>query len=108
MSLPFYSAADDPGPSFAALLSKEGLQPRYEVSSPYDAASITHGHLNGIERWPEIAMARANGSLVEIKARTWSDDLPARLAAHGLQVQRADPMALEDIFVTAVRSGGVA
>ncbi len=43
MSLPFYSAADDPGPSFAALLSKEGLQPRYDVASPYDAASITHG-----------------------------------------------------------------
>lgn len=62
----------------------------------------------GIEAWPEIAMARANGSLVEIKARTWNDDLPARLAAQGLQVQRADPMALEDIFVTAVRSGGVA
>ena len=63
---------------------------------------------DGIERWPEIAMARANGSLVEIKARSWHDDLPARLAAEGLQVQRTDPMALEDIFVTAVRSGGVA
>lgn len=63
---------------------------------------------SGIERWPEIAMARANGSLVEIKARSWHDDLPARLAAEGLQVQRTDPMALEDIFVTAVRSGGVA
>ena len=62
----------------------------------------------GLDAWPEIAMARANGSLVEIKARTWNDDLPARLAAQGLQVQRADPMALEDIFVTAVRSGGVA
>ncbi len=62
----------------------------------------------GIEAWPEIASARANGSLVEIKARTWDDGLPARLAAQGLQVQRADPMALEDIFVTAVRSGAVA
>ena len=62
----------------------------------------------GIETWPEIAMARANGSLVEIKARTWNDSLPARLAAQGLTVQRTDPMALEDIFVTAVRSGGVA
>ena len=62
----------------------------------------------GIEAWPEIASARANGSLVELKARAWHDDLPARLAAQGLQVQRADPMALEDIFVTAVRSGAVA
>ena len=62
----------------------------------------------GLDAWPEIAMARANGSLVEIKARIWDDGLPARLAAQGLQVQRADPMALEDIFVTAVRSGAVA
>jgi ABC-2 type transport system ATP-binding protein len=61
-----------------------------------------------IETWPEIASARANGSLVEIKARAWTEDLPARLAAQGLQVQRADPMALEDIFITAVRSGAVA
>lgn len=62
----------------------------------------------GLEAWPEIASARANGSLVEIKARAWTDDLPARLAAQGLQVQRADPMVLEDIFITAVRSGAVA
>src|SRR3546814_4916546 len=59
----------------------------------------------GLDAWPEIASARANGSVVEIKARAWNDQLPARLAAQGLQVQRADPMALEDIFVTAVRSG---
>ncbi|GGA80697.1 hypothetical protein GCM10011521_18770 [Arenimonas soli] len=61
-----------------------------------------------IDDWPEIASARANGSLVEIKARAWRDDLPARLAGLGLQVQRNDPMSLEDIFVTAVRSGAVA
>ena len=62
----------------------------------------------GLEAWPEIASARANGSLVEIKTRAWNDELPARLAAEGLQVQRSDPMALEDIFITAVRSGAVA
>ncbi len=62
----------------------------------------------GLSAWPEIASARANGSLVEIKARAWSETLPARLAAEGLQVQRTDAMALEDIFITAVRSGGVA
>ena len=55
--------------------------------------------------WPEIASVRANGSLVEIKARAWHEDLPMRLAAEGLHVQRADPMALEDIFITAVRNG---
>jgi len=62
----------------------------------------------GVEAWPEIASARANGSVVEIKARAWNDGLPERLAAQGLQVQRSDPMALEDIFITAVRSGAVA
>ncbi len=62
----------------------------------------------GVEDWPEIASARANGSLVEVKVRAWRDDLPARLAAQGLQVQRTDPMTLEDIFITAVRSGAVA
>jgi ABC-2 type transport system ATP-binding protein len=62
----------------------------------------------GVDAWPEIASARANGSVVEIKARAWNDGLPERLAAQGLQVQRSDPMALEDIFITAVRSGAVA
>jgi ABC-2 type transport system ATP-binding protein len=62
----------------------------------------------GLAAWPEIASARANGSVVEIKARAWDAGMPARLAAQGLQVQRDDPMALEDIFVTAVRSGAVA
>lgn len=62
---------------------------------------------DGLDAWPEIASARANGSLVEIKARTWSNDLPARLASHGLQVQRSDAMSLEDIFITAVRPGAV-
>ena len=61
-----------------------------------------------VEDWPEVASARANGSLVEVKVRAWRDDLPARLAAHGLQVQRTDPMTLEDIFITAVRSGAAA
>ncbi|MFY2763938.1 ATP-binding cassette domain-containing protein [Arenimonas sp. MALMAid1274] len=61
-----------------------------------------------IRAWPEVASARANGSLVEVKVRTWNDDLPARLAAQGLQVQRTDPMNLEDIFITAVRTGAVA
>ena len=62
----------------------------------------------GLEAWPDIASARANGSLVELKVRAWQDDLPARLAATGLTVQRADPMTLEDIFITAVRAGAVA
>jgi ABC-2 type transport system ATP-binding protein len=61
-----------------------------------------------LAHWPDIASARANGSLVELKVRAWRDDLPARLAATGLTVQRADPMTLDDIFITAVRAGAVA
>ncbi|HEX5693262.1 MAG TPA: ATP-binding cassette domain-containing protein, partial [Arenimonas sp.] len=63
---------------------------------------------DGLAAWPEVASARANGSLVEIKVRAWSDALPARLAAQGLQVQRSDAMNLEDIFITSVRSGAPA
>jgi ABC-2 type transport system ATP-binding protein len=62
----------------------------------------------GIDAWPELAHVRTAGSQVELKVRAWRDDLPQRLAAAGLTVQRVDPMALEDIFVTAVRAGGVA
>lgn len=70
---------------------------------------LCHGTLpEGLDAWPEIASARTSGSLVEIKARAWNDGLQARLAAQGLQLQRSDPMALEDIFITSVRSGGMA
>lgn len=58
--------------------------------------------------WPELAQVRNAGSQVEVKVRAWREDLPERLAAQGLAVQRVDPMALEDIFVTAVRAGGAA
>ncbi|KFL36211.1 ATP-binding cassette domain-containing protein [Arenimonas donghaensis] len=63
---------------------------------------------DGLAAWPEVASARANGSVVEIKVRAWNDDLPGRLAAQGLQVQRSDAMNLEDIFITSVRSGAPA
>jgi ABC-2 type transport system ATP-binding protein len=61
-----------------------------------------------LAQWPELALVRNAGSQVEIKVRAWQADLPARLEAEGLVVQRVDPMALEDIFVTAVRAGGLA
>lgn len=62
----------------------------------------------GIDHWPELAQVRHAGSQIEIKVRDWHADLPERLTAHGLRVERVDPMALEDIFVTAVRAGGAA
>ncbi len=59
-----------------------------------------------IAQWPELAQVRHAGSQIEIKVRDWRADLPERLTAHGLRVERVDPMTLEDIFVTAVRTGG--
>jgi ABC-2 type transport system ATP-binding protein len=61
-----------------------------------------------LAQWSEVAQVRNAGSQVEVKVRAWREDLPERLAAQGLNVQRVDPMALEDIFVTAVRAGGTA
>ncbi len=60
-----------------------------------------------IDQWPEMVQRRAAGSQVELRFRRWRDDLPERLAQVGLNVQRIDPMGLEDIFVTTVRSGAV-
>ena len=56
--------------------------------------------------WPELAQVRSAGRQIELKVRRWNDDLPDRLAQQRLQVQRVDPMTLEDIFVTTVRAGG--
>jgi ABC-2 type transport system ATP-binding protein len=59
-----------------------------------------------IDGWPELVQRRAAGSQIELKFRRWRDDVPERLKQIGLSVQRIDPMALEDIFVTTVRAGG--
>jgi len=61
-----------------------------------------------LAEWPEVSQLRHAGSQIELKVSAWRDDMPDRLAANGLQVQRIDPMGLEDIFVTSVRTGGAA
>jgi ABC-2 type transport system ATP-binding protein len=58
--------------------------------------------------WPEIAATRQNGSLLELKVRQFSDALLGRLQGQGLEIRSAEPMSLEDIFVTTVRAGGAA
>lgn len=58
--------------------------------------------------WPEIASTRQNGSILELKVRQFSDGLLKRLQQQGVDVRSAEPMSLEDIFVTTVRAGGVA
>ncbi|SDQ83181.1 ABC-2 type transport system ATP-binding protein [Pseudoxanthomonas sp. CF385] len=58
--------------------------------------------------WPEIAMTRQNGSLLELRVRQFNDGLLSRLQAQGLEIRSAEAMSLEDIFVTTVRAGGAA
>lgn len=58
--------------------------------------------------WPELAAVRRNGSVLELKVRGFSEDMPQRLQSHGLSVQSLHAMSLEDIFVTTVRSGASA
>jgi ABC-2 type transport system ATP-binding protein len=58
--------------------------------------------------WPEIAAARQNGSILELKVRQFSDGLLQRLRTQGVEITSTEPMSLEDIFVTTVRAGGAA
>ncbi|MEO6364799.1 MAG: ABC transporter ATP-binding protein, partial [Luteimonas sp.] len=58
--------------------------------------------------WPEIATARQNGSILELKVRQFSDDLLQRLQTQGVEIRSTEAMSLEDIFVTTVRAGGAA
>ena len=63
------------------------------------------GHApSDLAAWADLALVRQSGSQCELKVRRWRDDLPARLAAAGLEVQRIDAMTLEDIFVSSVRT----
>jgi len=58
--------------------------------------------------WPEIATARQNGSILELKVRQFSDGLLQRLQTQGVEIRSTEAMSLEDIFVTTVRAGGAA
>jgi len=54
---------------------------------------------------PEVVSARNNGSVIELKVRDAGDLFLSRLAQLNLTVKSAEPMNLEDIFVTSVRAG---
>jgi len=41
--MPFFTPGDDPGPSFAQLLRRSGLEPAVPQIAPGDRAAITHG-----------------------------------------------------------------
>ena len=55
---------------------------------------------------PEIASARRNGSVIELKARYFHEGLVPTLSELGVQVSAVDRMDLEDIFVTTIAAGG--
>ena len=43
MTLPIFSASDDPGPSFAELLKRTGTSPSMPDGDAHDRLQITHG-----------------------------------------------------------------
>ncbi len=57
-----------------------------------------------VAQWPEVAQLRRSGSLVELRVREHGEALLQRLAGAGLQLRSIEPMSLEEIFVTTVRS----
>jgi ABC-2 type transport system ATP-binding protein len=57
------------------------------------------------EQLPELAAARRNGSMLELKVNGFNTGITERLQAQGLEVRSLHPMNLEDIFVTTVRRG---
>lgn len=60
------------------------------------------------QEWPEIASARRNGSVLELKVRGYTEAIVGRLKAQQLDIRSQHPMSLEEIFVTTVRAGGAA
>lgn len=55
---------------------------------------------------PEVATVRRNGSVIELKVRSFSEALLARLRQLGLIVNDVNRMDLEDIFITSIRPEG--
>jgi ABC-2 type transport system ATP-binding protein len=54
---------------------------------------------------PEVALARNNGSIIELKVRDFSETFLLRLQQRGLTIRTVEPMSLEDIFVASIRGG---
>ena len=58
-----------------------------------------------INRLPEVVFARNNGSVIELKVQHSGDIFLTKLQQLGLTIKTVEPMSLEDIFVTSVRTG---
>lgn len=59
--------------------------------------------LAAVAGWPEVVQVRRSGGQFELRVRDPQDAVRERLAHLGCEVQRCEPMSLEEIFVTAVR-----
>jgi ABC-2 type transport system ATP-binding protein len=60
-----------------------------------------HANINAM---PEVASARNNGSLIEVKVKNYTPAVLLQLQTLGMSIQTVEPMNLEDIFVTSVRA----
>ena len=60
---------------------------------------------DSIAALPGVASARNNGSVIELKVGNFSESVVPQLQRLGLTVNKIEPMNLEDIFVTSIRTG---
>ncbi len=54
---------------------------------------------------PGLAMQKSNGSLHELKVKTFNDSILGQLQAQGLEISQVEAMSLEQIFVASVKEG---
>lgn len=71
MTLPFYSAADDPGPSFAELLSRTGQGPRWDAPSAFGPGSVPSP--DGLLRTPSPGPSTMTGHATTVVALRYAD-----------------------------------
>ncbi len=70
---------------------------------------ICHGAwTDALRDLPGVFVARGGSPVIELKTGAFDDATLPALQALGLDVQSVEPMALEDIFVTAVQGGNYA
>lgn len=70
---------------------------------------LCHGEWKDeIAAFPEVALVRRNGSVIELKVKAFSDRFLHRLRQLGLTVSDVNRMDLEDIFITCIRPEGAA
>jgi ABC-2 type transport system ATP-binding protein len=68
---------------------------------------VCHGPWNeAIAELPEVASVRRNGSVMELRAREFSEALVEKLRRLGLTIGAVDAMDLEEIFVASIRPEG--